>query len=162
MGKIIKINEKQYQTILESVNKGLINEDDRDHVFKVNVPIIIEGPSKLHDRYISIENPKYIPISFQIEIYYKSWGIDDIQIHNIKGPRQLAFDFTIEPEQEYDERGHLNSDEMHEHTIILDWDSEKINTHNPEERPTLHTSIEHIEIVLNDALFVEELNVYLR
>jgi len=160
MAKIIQINEKQYQTILESVNKRVINEDSED-IFRVNVPITVEGPSKIEGRYIDVTPPKFITITFQIEVSYKSWGIDDIQIWNIRGPRQLVLDYSIEPEEEYDENGDYNDYEEHEHSLILDWDNNKLKYHFPEERSNLQTRIDSIELELDESLFVKEINVHI-
>jgi hypothetical protein len=158
MAKIIQINEKQYQTILESVNKSVIKEDSED-IFRVNVPITVEGPSKIEGRYIDVTPPKFITITFQIEVSYKSWGIDDIQIWNIKGPRQLVLDYSIEPEEEYDENGDYNDYEEHEHSLILDWDNKNLKYRFPEERSYLQTRIDSIELELDDSLFVKEIYV---
>ena len=158
MAKIIQINEKQYQTILESVNKSVIKEDSED-IFRVNVPITVEGPSKIEARYIDVTPPKFITITFQIEVSYKSWGIDDIQIWNIKGPRQLVLDYSIEPEEEYDENGDYNDYEEHEHSLILDWDNKNLKYRFPEERSYLQTRIDSIELELDDSLFVKEIYV---
>jgi hypothetical protein len=160
MAKIIQINEKQYQTILESVNKRVIKEDSED-IFRVNVPLTVEGPNKIEGRYIDVEPPKFITITFQIEVSYKSWGIDDIQIWNIRGPRQLVLDYSIEPEEEYDENGDYNDYEEHEHSLILDWDNQKLKYHFPEERSNLQTRIDSIELELDESLFVKEINVHI-
>jgi len=158
MAKIIKINEKQYQTILESVNNRVIKEDSED-IFTVHVPLTIEGPSKIEGRYIDVTPPKFIPITFKIDISYKRWGIDDIQIWDIKGPRQIVLDYSIEPEEEYNEEGRFNDWEEHEHSLILDWSSDKLNIVKPEERSNLQTRIDSIEIELDESLFVKQINV---
>lgn len=160
MAKIIKINEKQYQTILESVNKGIIKEDSED-VFRVHVPLTIEGPNKIEGRYIDVQPPKFIQIYFKIDISYKSWGIDDIQIWDIRGPRHLVLDYSIEPEEEYDKNGRMNDYEEHEHSLVLDWDADKLNIITPEERSNLQTRIDTIEIELDESLFPKQINVHI-
>ena len=158
MGKSIQITEKQYQTILESVNKNLLNEEYTESDFSVKVPVTFDAPKTFHERYFDIIGPTEITLNFNITVYFNRFGVEEIRIENLIGPKHLTLLIDAEPEEEYDANGNFVSNEEIEHRAYLDW-SENINKVYPDSRSNVETSVQELEIELDEGLFVKQINV---
>jgi hypothetical protein len=150
MGKKIKITENQLQILKENLQKRLITENTRPNLtnFRVRVPVDFEAS----DRFMGTDRPIYgircddIILEFDLGIYLKSWGIDDIQITEIRGPRNIGI--VIEVEAPDDD----SSDEYIDHNILVDWSNVEIED---EQDDNCTRSIESVTIVLDDGFFVQ-------
>lgn len=160
MAKTIQITEKQYQTIMESANKALINEEYTESDFSIQVPVRFEGPRSFHGRSFDITGPTEIILNFNITVYFNRYGVDEIRIENLRGPKSLTLSIDAEPEDEYDENGNFVSNEELEHNISLNWESE-INKVYPDSRSNVETSVQELEIELDEGLFVKAITAFI-
>jgi hypothetical protein len=160
MTKTIQITEKQYQTILESVNKTVLNEEYTESDFSVYVPVRFEGPRSFHGRSFNITGPTEIMLNFNITVYFNRYGVDEIRIENLRGPKSITLSIDAEPEDEYDENGNFVSNEEIEHNLYLDW-SIDINKIYPDSRSNIETSVQELEIELDEGLFVKSISAFI-
>lgn len=160
MGKTIQITEKQYQTILESVNENMINEEYTESDFSINVPVRFEGPRSFDDRYFDITGPTEIRLNFNITIYFNKYGIEEVRIENLRGPKNITLLIDAEPENETDANGNFVSNDEIEHNIDIDWTSE-ITKIYPDNRTNVETSIQELEIELDEGLFVKKITAFI-
>jgi hypothetical protein len=160
MKKTIQITEKQYQTILESVDKGLLNEEYTESDFSISVPVRFEGPRSFHGRNFDITGPTEIMLNFNITVYFNRYGVDEIRIENLRGPKSLTLSIDAEPEDEYDENGNFVNNEELEHNISLDWNDE-VNKIYPDSRSNVETSVQELEIELDEGLFVKTITAFI-
>jgi hypothetical protein len=160
MKKTIQITEKQYQTILESVDNGLLNEEYTESDFSISVPVRFEGPRSFHGRNFDITGPTEIMLNFNITVYFNRYGVDEIRIENLRGPKSLTLSIDAEPEDEYDENGNFVNNEELEHNISLDWNDE-VNKIYPDSRSNVETSVQELEIELDEGLFVKTITAFI-
>jgi hypothetical protein len=115
MKKII-LTESQ----LDMVKKSVDNNDENR--FRNEVTINIGGSGGTYNGLIVDDVRSYsnkMTLSYLIDINYRKWGIEDIYLHDIKGPSQI--DVILECYQE-------GSDEMIEKDITVPLDWEKLYT----------------------------------
>jgi hypothetical protein len=149
MGKIIQITENQYKQLNTVLSEQSVS-DFKD--FQTNVNVEIDYLHReINGRSIWGITPleKSIPITFDIDIYLRKWGIDDVIITNLRGPKTIMLELELEPLTDDD------SDYYYEHQIILDWSNVEIEydgNSNPK-------GIESIVIELDDFLFTSKIIV---
>ena len=155
MGKKIKMTENQLQILKENLQKRLITENNNPNLtnFRVRVPVEFET----NNRFMGTDRPIYgitcddIILEFDLGVYLKSWGIDDIQITEIRGPRNI--EITIEVEAPDDD----SSDEYINHNILVDWNNVEIED---EQYDSCTRSIEKVTMILDDGFFVQRLIIH--
>jgi hypothetical protein len=147
MTKTILITETQYNKLIKE------NLEDEFRDFEVNAELDFDLIVNTVDgRYVyDINGGKTIRIMFDLDVYIRKWGIDSIGITNVRGPKTMDINLTLEAIGEND------GDELVEHTINLNWSDVEINYEYSDNRQP--RSIERILIVLDDILSVEKIIV---
>jgi hypothetical protein len=109
MRKII-LTENQYKKLDKFVNEQV--NDNRYHR-EVKVDVYYRG--KIKDLIDDVSSGN-ITINYLIEAEYRSWGIKDISLYDIKGPSEIELDVTY-----YDSKDDNNTSTK---TVIvpLNWD----------------------------------------
>ena len=147
MAKTILITETQYNKLI----KENLSDEFRD--FEVSADLEFDLTVKTIDgRYIyGVNGGKNISVMFDMGVYLRKWGIEDIEIYNIRGPKSMDINLELESIGEDDD------DELIEHTISLNWSDVEINNDYADGRRP--RSIERVTIVLDDILSVEKIIV---
>jgi hypothetical protein len=149
MGKIIQITEAQYKKLILAESTQSV---ERDFIAR-NIDVEFEVLEKNIDgRYVYGVVPQQINVAFNLNVKYRSHGIDDIQLTDIMGPTQM--DVTIEMEPTSDD----SNDEEVEHTIKLDWSNIEVSFEDCDS--TLALGIERVLVVLDSGFFVDKIYVY--
>jgi hypothetical protein len=149
MGKIIQITENQYKRLGALLSEQSVN-DFRD--FSTSVDVEIDYLHReFNGRRIWGITPadKRIPITFDIDINLRKWGIDDVMITNLKGPKTIELELELEPVSDDDE------DYYYEHRVVLDWNNVEI-AYDGSSTPK---GIESIVIELDEFLFTSKIIV---
>lgn len=106
----IKLTEGQLQR-LKHISEGLDNTYNTQVNVKFSVGKDFKFPNEINDI-----NLTKMRVNFNIDVEYRSWGIKNIMLYNIKGPE------AIEADVEYYNQ---NDDEVKTATITvkLDWEN---------------------------------------
>jgi hypothetical protein len=131
MKKII-LTESQLDMVKNSVNNNDVDRFRNEVIIKIgssggNYNGLIVDDVRLYSNKMTL--------SYLIDINYRKWGIDDIYLHDIKGPSEI--DVILECYQE-------GSDEMIEKdiTIPLDWEKLYTEIYNNQGQITTNDSID--------------------
>lgn len=150
MNKKILITESQYKRLGNLLSEQSVN-DFRD--FSTTVDVEIDYLHReFNGRSIWGVSPvdKKIQITFDIDIYLRKWGIDDVMLTNFRGPKTIDLELELEPVSDDDE------DYYYEHRIVLDWTNVEIDYDNDCSTPR---GIESIVIELDEYLFASKIIV---
>lgn len=150
MGKTILITENQYKRLGVLLSEQTTN-DFKDFSMSVDVEIDYSH-REIDGRRIWGMTPmeKTIPIVFDIDIYLRKWGIDDVMISNVRGPKTIDLQLEMEPLTDDDE------DYYYEHSITLDWTNVEIETNGN----SIPKGIDSITIELNEFLFPDKIIIH--
>ena len=150
MNKKILITESQYKRLGNLLSEQSVN-DFRD--FSTTVDVEIDYLHReFNGRSIWGVSPvdKKIQITFDIDIYLRKWGIDDVMLTNFRGPKTIDLELELEPVSDDDE------DYYYEHRIVLDWTNVEIDYDKDCSTPR---GIESIVIELDEYLFASKIIV---
>jgi hypothetical protein len=147
MSKTILLTEAQYTRLQNVINENLsISEEFKD--FAVKVYLEFDILSKYVDgRYVYgvRGDDRMIEVMFDMDVSLRKWGIDEISIYNVRGPKELSVIVELEPETD-DDDGEV------EHEIYIDWSKVELNTQSGVPR-----SIHSVIITLNEMFGVEKI-----
>lgn len=149
MSKTIVINENQYKRLGALLSEQSVN-DFKD--FSTTVPIEIDYLHRqFNGRSIWGITPvdEKITITFDIDVYLRKWGIDDIMVTNLRGPKAIELQLELEPVSDDDE------DYYYDHRIVLDWNNVEIDYSGG----SAPKGIESIVIELDEYLFTNKIIV---
>jgi hypothetical protein len=109
--KKIMITESQLEMIKKSLNEGVSD------TYNQNVDVNIEYYGvKIDGENIDYVNDINIPVTYNIEVEARDWGIKGISLYNVKGPEEI--ELGIIPETDNNEEKNV--------TIKLNWDDVEI------------------------------------
>jgi hypothetical protein len=149
MAKIIQITENQYNRLGALLSEQSVN-DFTD--FSTSVEVEIDYLHReFNGRRIWGITPadKTMPITFDIDINLRKWGIDDVMITNLRGPKTIDLELQLEPVSDDDE------DYDYEHRIVLDWNDVEIEY----DGTSVPKGIQSVVIELNEFLFTSKIIV---
>lgn len=105
------ITESQLEMIKKSLNEGVSD------TYNQNVDVNIEYYGvKIDGENIDYVNDINIPVTYNIEVEARDWGIKGISLYNVKGPEEI--ELGIIPETDNNEEKNV--------TIKLNWDDVEI------------------------------------
>lgn len=148
MGKTILLTETQYTRLQNVINENLsLSEEFKDFTVKVYLEFdILE--KYIDGRYVYgvRGDDRMIEVMFDMDVSLRKWGIDEIGIYNVRGPKELSVIVELEPETDDGDDGEV------EHNIYIDWSKIELNT-----EPGIPRSIHSIIITLNEMFGVEKI-----
>jgi hypothetical protein len=148
MSKTILLTEAQYTRLQNVINENLPPISDEFKDFTVKVYLEFDILAKYVDgRYVYgvRGDDRMIEVMFDMDVSLRKWGIDEIGIYNVRGPKELSVIVELEPETD-DDDGEV------EHDIYIDWSKIELNTQSGIPR-----SIHSIIITLNEMFGVEKI-----
>lgn len=147
MSKSIKLKRKQVQNLAENLSKGLINESiGKDLLdFRTDVEVEIEHPRRYDgQRIYNVSSIGKMSIVYDLYMTLRGWGIDSIEINNVRGPRDIEVEIEVEPLTD-------DGEDTFEHVLQLDWSEYEVDS---EGRRDVHLGIERVTLILDEHLFV--------